>query len=499
MSADPLSFLDSDKGSSDPLSFLDKSAGSSSFKNQFKGGFKSLPSLKKGGRLGAQYAIGAAETALLPYELAVAPTASKDAQHAEYRKELFADIERLQEQKASGDWSPQDQELYDDLLEQVKSPEKAEKNVKTADIGVGSLIEKGAEQFGVDLRPEDTSEHVARIGGNIVKPKTIGKFATKGVSMLTAEGRVALKEAKVASKWKSLANSAKGDAEKEGLLNFAQFHQMSPEAANLLIQSKGKVETLGKIAKKTKKFKAAVQELKDKLGNSYEELKKIGAQGGPLGQQQTEKLSGELRALVGDMGKTLVEGPDTKAARTAIEEAIHRLEIKGATVEDLINSRLNLGQSINWKNVDPKGEMLNRARKIFVDAIERSNPGVAHELRAADKGWRKYKDFQKILDKKGPKISFKGVEIPNFAAGAALIYAFGTGKAFAGMIGKEVVQRVATKLLLDPKYQQLHKKLVGAVTSGATEKQKEILITVKKMLKKDDPELYDELSGIVFE
>src|SRR5574338_414353 len=61
--------------------------------------------IEKTGRLGMQYALGAMEQAALPYELAVAPLASKEAQHANYRENLFSDIEMLQEQKQSGDWS----------------------------------------------------------------------------------------------------------------------------------------------------------------------------------------------------------------------------------------------------------------------------------------------------------------------------------------------------------------------------------------------------------
>ena len=51
--------------------------------------------LEKAARIGTQYALGAAESALLPYELGVAPLASKEAQLVPYRENLMSDIERL--------------------------------------------------------------------------------------------------------------------------------------------------------------------------------------------------------------------------------------------------------------------------------------------------------------------------------------------------------------------------------------------------------------------
>lgn len=459
--------------------------------NQFET-VKPSSAVRKGARTAAQYGIGAAETAALPYELSVAPLASKKAQQVPYRENLFSDIERLQEQKASGEWSPQDQELYDNLIEQVKDTEKSGKFVRTPDIGIGKLVEKGAKKFGVDLEPEGMGESIARIGGNLLSPKIAANLTKKGISLLSKEGQLA-------SKWNALERAAKGNPEKEGLLNFARSKSLSPEASTLLLQSKGKVELLGKIAKKTNKFKGAVQELNDKLGSNYQELKDLGRKGGYLGFEETEKLSTDLTKILEDMGKTFVEGPDTRAARTAIQEALLKIENKGGTVEELINSRLNLGQGINWKNIDPKGEMLNRARRSFMGAIEDRSPKIAQELRKTDFAWAKYKHLKKTLDKKQLKASFHGIEIPNLAVALAFSAALGAASTIKGLVAKELVQRLSTKLLVDPKYQGLHKRLLDSVMKGAAGKQKEIFTTIKKIAKDDDPELYKEMSDLVFE
>lgn len=135
---------------------------------------KKRTGIQKAGRIGAQLALGAAENALLPYELGVAPLASKEAQMVPYRENLFADIERLQEQKQMGLWDDQDQALYDSLIEQVKNPGKAEEFVKTADIGVRGLAEKAT---GLDLQPEGVLEKAANWKGFITKPKNIANLS----------------------------------------------------------------------------------------------------------------------------------------------------------------------------------------------------------------------------------------------------------------------------------------------------------------------------------
>jgi hypothetical protein len=137
-------------------------------------------SIAKAGRIAGQFALGRAENALMPYELAVAPLASKEAQHGEYRQRLFEDIDRLQEQKASGQWDEQDQVLYDSLVDQVKNPEKAEQFVKTADIGVRGLAEKAT---GLDLHPEGVLEKAANWTAFVKKPANLKELAATGLKL----------------------------------------------------------------------------------------------------------------------------------------------------------------------------------------------------------------------------------------------------------------------------------------------------------------------------
>lgn len=134
---------------------------------------------EKTARIAGQVGLGMAESALMPYELGVAPLASKEAQQVPFRENLFSDIERLQEQKAMGQWDEQDQALYDQLIEQASRPEKSEKFIKTADIGVRGLAEKAT---GLDLKPEGVLEKAAHWTGFIKRPSSLKELAKLGTN-----------------------------------------------------------------------------------------------------------------------------------------------------------------------------------------------------------------------------------------------------------------------------------------------------------------------------
>lgn len=136
---------------------------------------------EKGARIGAQYGLGrlGGTPSGIAYDLAVAPLASKEAQTVNYRENLFQDIERLQEQKQTGVWDNQDQELYDNLVEQAKDTSKSDEFIKTSDVSIRGLAEKAT---GLDLQPEGIWEKAANWAGFIKNPKNIKNLKDIGTN-----------------------------------------------------------------------------------------------------------------------------------------------------------------------------------------------------------------------------------------------------------------------------------------------------------------------------
>lgn len=139
--------------------------------------------LAKAGRVGAQVGLGLLEStpAGMAYDIGVAPLASKEAQTVNYRQNLFEDIERLSEQKQTGVWDEQDQAQLDNLVDQVKNPQKMQEFVQEGpDISIKGIAEKVT---GVDFTPEGVLEKAAHWTGFIKDPKKISELSKSGIKL----------------------------------------------------------------------------------------------------------------------------------------------------------------------------------------------------------------------------------------------------------------------------------------------------------------------------
>lgn len=162
--------------------------------NEYLSSYKPKKSFgEKAARVAGQFALGVAENALLPYEVQATTLASKPAQTLAYKQGVMDDIERLVEQKQTGVWDQQDQDLLDNLTDQIKHPEKMEPFVKTADIGVRGIAEKVT---GADLHPEGVFEKAAGWTGFLKNlPKSGITKADSIVKALIPSGRDVLRGA----------------------------------------------------------------------------------------------------------------------------------------------------------------------------------------------------------------------------------------------------------------------------------------------------------------
>ena len=142
---------------------------------------------EKGARIAGQAALGAAENALLPYEIAVSPLASKNAMNALYRENLGSELEDLMDKKASGQWDEKDQELYDHITKQILDPRESEKFVQTANLGVRDIAEKVSGQ---DLHPEGVLEKAAHWTYFIKNPKNVAELAKIGTKPSTVKNAI---------------------------------------------------------------------------------------------------------------------------------------------------------------------------------------------------------------------------------------------------------------------------------------------------------------------
>lgn len=124
---------------------------------------------EQGARIGAQLGLGALQgsPAGIAYDVATSPLASKEAQNIPYREDLGEELDQLMHQKASGQWSEEDENYLKHVEEQIKDPRKSMEFVQTADVGIRGLAEKAT---GIDLHPEGILEKGSNWLGFIKNP-----------------------------------------------------------------------------------------------------------------------------------------------------------------------------------------------------------------------------------------------------------------------------------------------------------------------------------------
>lgn len=135
--------------------------------------------LEKGARIGTQLGLGIAERATMPLELAAAPLSATETQLPGFRHEMFKDIERLKQQKATGVFDESDQELLDYLTDQADNPSASKQFLSPIDVGARGLAEKISGQ---DLKPEGILEKSANWLGFIKKPSSAKELIKLGSS-----------------------------------------------------------------------------------------------------------------------------------------------------------------------------------------------------------------------------------------------------------------------------------------------------------------------------
>jgi len=205
--------------------------------------------LEKVARVGGQVALGAAEMAAWPYEVAAATVASKPAQTLLYRQQVMEDIERIQENKEKGIASDWELELLPDLIEQIKDYSKSEQYSAAPDVSIRSLAEKIT---GADLHPEGLLEKAANWIGMIKSPAKAKDLANVGLNpkkLLQAIGITGTDVIRGASAGTALQMAEEGNFGPIGTLGVAVAADLLGHAPKMLLEkAKKPKETIAQVA-----------------------------------------------------------------------------------------------------------------------------------------------------------------------------------------------------------------------------------------------------------
>jgi|GEM_PF-1811277 hypothetical protein len=363
--------------------------------------------LEKGGRLASQVGLGLAEMEALPYELGVAPLASKEAQQVPYRENLGEDIENLLMQKHSGVWSPEDEELLQNLQEQILDPSKSDQFIQTADLGIRGLAEKAT---GLDLHPEGALEKAANWIGFIKDPKKIVQAGLNPKQLMKAISPSGMEFLRGAGAGTALQMAEDGEFGPIGTMGMAVLGDAIGSGSAGLIKGAKNLITKPKqtLAKATVAFtpkdKLALQKelikdfeksgLQADLGTltdsnlvkwTQSRLAQSGFTGKKLDQfkeQLTNQIKDEYKALAESLGEA--KYANTHEAGEAVKEGIKSLREADAQVHKRLyqsaDKALKEGASVvstklsqAIENIEKKltpGKLKSQEQKAVLDALD---------------------------------------------------------------------------------------------------------------------------------
>lgn len=241
---------------------------------------------------------------------------------------------------------------------------------------------------------------------------------------------------------------------------------MSEKDLTPLLHGKISENILGKLSNKSKEAAKSLSLTREALGDVYETLKNRGASVGKISGKIASELGEDLGKFRYSLTRTLAASPEKQNMINFLEKAQENVMNFGASPEDLINFWQDINRSVNWKALEGGKKVLANAKHFVEKALTKTNPSLARDFKDANKLWAKSSQVLKAI---GPKKFEEFIDATAYTAlaGALVTGNVGYAKKIAlTMAGKKALGSVATKLLTDPKWQNLNGKLLQAIKNN---------------------------------
>lgn len=270
---------------------------------------------------------------------------------------------------------------------------------------------------------------------------------------------------------------------------------LSEKELTPLIQGTAKEQLLGKIAKKTQGLRAAVDVTKNKLGDYYDTIINRANRFGPVKDELASKLTDKFAKIQMRLENTLKASPDTESAVKYIQGVIENSNNYGVTPSKLVNTYREINKAVNWNAVKGGKKVLAQLKEPLLETLKKAAPTVEKDLSNFNMLYSKMKGFEKSVGigkigqwlEANKAASMLG-KIALGAFGGSVVGIAPVAKAYAAI---EASRLVATKLLTDPKWQNLHNKILTAIKNQSFSAAPKLLQILKKKTKEEMPEDYD--------
>lgn len=284
-------------------------------------------------------------------------------------------------------------------------------------------------------------------------------------------------------KWKPTSE------ELQELMSFAQKELgMTAEEITPLLQSEGKQAFLSKIAKPTSKAAETLEQAEASLAKGYESAKTKAAKTPKLSQDKQLKILTDMEEIANHLKKSAMPTNEKVQAIEKIEKAVEHFLKEGITEENIIETWQDINRSVNWKSYPGGKKDLNRLKEPLIEALRETHPKLAEDFTKINSLWGKMKNMEEKITSNQYKKWIDYGEAYILLKGVLTGVSTGDWKMVTGVLGTEITRRLATKMLTDPKYQDIFRRTVNAVQSGNKSAGLKISKEFQKNIEKDFPE-----------
>jgi len=253
-----------------------------------------------------------------------------------------------------------------------------------------------------------------------------------------------------------------------------------------LIQGEKKLATLSKVGKKGSRTKKLFAEIKEKLGDSYSNIKNSPEASTKIARPEQISLRNKFGSIRNELSKTLAPSPDKEAALNYIEKSLETLRDVDVTPEYLVNFWQDINKSVKWNSITGGKKALTELKKPISEILKKTSPKLAEDFEMTNNLYSKYANISKklkpdIIDSILNKAEIVGTPV------AVLSFVTGNPSALVGLGTESAIRILSTEMLVNPYFQNTAKKLVTNLNQGSVKAITTSMNQVKDFMKRKHP------------
>lgn len=266
------------------------------------------------------------------------------------------------------------------------------------------------------------------------------------------------------------------------LIEFGRKMGMSDEALAPLLQSETKQKWLSRLIPRRGATEAALKKSKGELSDVYQSIQKSEEALQKIPDQTSENLLEKINDILFDMPANV---------RGKIKEDLKDLMSKPMTGDTLINFWADINH-----NLGPSTKQLSLLKDPIQKALSELSPSLSKDFSLINNLHSKY---YKIAGRLKPTITsdlISAAETIGFTGSGLLALTTGHYPTFVTLLGEKFAKKIAQQMIINPRLQQLSKKMGVALNQNKYSLAKKITNRFVDEIRNIDSDSADQMKAI---